>query len=320
MTIDSLLEEWNHLFPPRDIPAYKFRPNPSNTTTIASLPQRLPESILARSGTRMLSRGVGRGNEEMERRNRAKRVLKIYTTFCDYLIFQMVRKRLLTQGFPMDKLQESNRGKVSRVSVGVDISTECVWWNHGLNRSFLKFRDILRIDYGVRSPCYTKLKLNFHQGTIQHDMIAPWNCFSLVTASRTYDFYALSNGSSGEGEEDALVPATIALPEETVMANSMDVENFLFGFSYVLRIEFRNKFLVSGLFESKKHLALIRGKIKIGYMMRRSNLVQDVRSISPKTPSKQLVDNLNSFTPAPLGSDFEDTNQEIAEEFYIDVN
>ncbi len=141
--ISTLLEEWNHCFPPRHFPPYKFKTDDH----ASNLPPRVAQKLtLDRTGTSMLYRGSDRGNDRLEQMNRTKRGPKIYTTFCDYLIFQMVRKRLCTVGFPMDKLQESNRGKISRISLGLDIPTECVWWDHGLHRSFLRFRDVLRVD------------------------------------------------------------------------------------------------------------------------------------------------------------------------------
>jgi hypothetical protein len=284
-SISSLLNEWNQFFPPRDFPPFKFIPESQRTT----LPPKTHTPVDLKSDTGLLSRAIEKGRDEVARERHSKRVFKIYTNFCDYLVFRLVRKQLVTVGFQMDKLQESNPGKVSRVSLGLDVQTETVWWNHGLSRSFLRFRDLVRIDYGLASPCYTKLKKQKNQAKI-----VPWNCFSLVSATRSFDFYVTTND----------------------MTNSTEVDSFLFGLSYVLSNEVpRMKFPVFGLFDNKRHLALIRGKMKIRYMWSEKSPILDADTVvsSPKTPSPDF--------PSPRTREFQDDDdKDIADEFFVDVN
>ena len=303
-----LLDEWNRLFPDRQVPPYKFRPDNSVEKRLVH-----PEQTVSHPSELLFRASQKRPDDNLNRKKREKRVWKIYNTFCDYLLFEMIRKRIETVGLSMDKLQESHIGKVSRVDLGIDLRTESVWWTHGgLNRSNLKFRDIIRLDYGLGSSCYVKLKSNFSPGSVQSNMVAPWNCFSLVTSNRTYDFYALSNGLSGASEDDdSLVPTTIAFSKDTSLLNSIDIENYLFAFSYVLRTELRNKYTIGGLFESKKHLALIRGKIKISYILRKPPVLPSVSESPPKSPINHVL-----VSPTRDGHDYEEEpSQEIAEEF-----
>jgi hypothetical protein len=194
-------------------------------------------------------------NVDLKNRVRQKRIARIYTGFCDYLMYRLVRKQLLTVGYSLEKLQENNRGKVSRVSVGVDVENACVWWDHGMSRHYVLFKDMVRIDYGHHSAVYRNIQSSkFSSDSIQRK-VAPWNCFSIITNSRSFDFYASPVSSS-----------------TTTPGNSIEIENLLFGISYVILNELKPTIKlppIGGLFKDKKQLTLIRGRIKLNHVMGR---------------------------------------------------
>jgi len=233
-------------------------------------------------------------NPELKDRIRAKRITRIYSGFCDYLLFRLVRQQLLTSGFPMEKLQENNPGKISRVSLGVDVDTACIWWDHGLSRHHVLFKDILRIDYSQTSPCFINMQTvgKFSKNSIQ-SRIAPWNCFSIVTGTRSFDFYSPPSSTSRPASPGG----------KMITENSIDVENFLFGLSYVLN-EHARMYTIGGVFRDKKHLILIRGRIKLNQVLHKpggkDGLIGQILVTSFDMFSSDAGSGENSL-PAPAG-------------------
>jgi hypothetical protein len=187
---------------------------------------------------------------------RRRRVNQISATFSEYLTFLYLEKSgQISKGFPMDKLQENNPGSVSRVCLGVDSNS--VWWSHGSKRKIIPWNQIIRIEYSWTSACFLNIQKRFPEGSVQR-CIPPWNCFSIITSARSFDFYDLPESVSSVSKE------VVGVETGKLDIVSRDIENFLFALSYMMR----GKMSVPGQFKSIQQLRLERGKMKLGYVFR----------------------------------------------------
>jgi hypothetical protein len=308
--LDKLIREWKEINKPRHVskilvhalPKFSI---PLSGTRESRIPSELPTTSDEASDRddctedgdvvdnmtlpqNVLPSSVGISpNQKLIQHIRQKRIAKIYSKFCDYLLFRLIRQQLLTTGYPMEKLQENNPGKVSKVSVGVDVDTASVWWDHGLSRNHVLFKEIIGIDYGPHSAVYRNIQAKFSRDSIQ-GKVAPWNCFSIVTSLRSFDFYTTPNTQ-----------------------NSIEIENFLFGLSYVILNEVRQIKLapIGGVFKDKKQLIFVRGKIKMNHVMDRPGGKDDL--IGSMLVSANVQDAAES--PRELDSS---VDASIPDEFY----
>ncbi len=219
--------------------------------------------------------------DRLEAIGRRHRVEKIYAGYAEFLVFLYLKKaHVLSKGFALEKLQERNPGKVSRVLLGIDQLRQSIWWKCGLGGSSRKeifWRDLVRIEYSWTSACFSKIQKRFPEGSIQRD-IPPWNCFSLVTNQRTFDFYDLPECASSVSKE------VVAVESGKLSIVSQQIENFLFALSYVIRDaeseadaaglsprkrrQLGSGTAIVGLFKNMQQLRLERGKMKLGYVFR----------------------------------------------------
>lgn len=214
------------------------------------------------------------GWERLEAIARRRRVDLISATFAEYLVFLYLDKSgVLAKGFGMEKLQEGHPGNVSRVFLGIDQIRESVWWRRGTVAKEVFWRDLVRIEYSWTSNCFVKIQKRFREGSIQRD-IPPWNCFSLITNTRSFDFYDLPECASSVSRE------VVAVETGKLSIVSRQIENFLFALSYLIRAsesvspnsprrkQLGNGAPIAGLFKNMQQLRLERGKMKLGYVFR----------------------------------------------------
>ena len=146
----------------------------------------------------------------------------------DRFRYPLVLQRM-AKGVKLTKLQSRKPGVVSEVVVGVDLAARALWWTSPHRHRILFLKDIVRLEYGAHCPAVRSIGDYPNRAD-------PWNSFSLITKSRSFDFCGVSDGG---------------------------VEAFLLDFSMIARNELPYRERPKGLFATANRLRWARALMKL---------------------------------------------------------
>jgi hypothetical protein len=175
----------------------------------------------------------------------------------------MHAKKRLGLGVYLVKLQEGKPGRVSPCLVGIDFVEKSLWWkSKGLAHS-LPLKDLVEVEYGMKSACFKKTKPN---NTL------PWNCLTVVFRQRCLNFFAdrkMRAEFDPKTGRNRLISVKQVLEEvasDKLGYISEEVDSLLFGLSQLFREERKILGHHVRLFKSYSHLRFSRCLIKLDYL------------------------------------------------------
>lgn len=209
--------------------------------------------------------------------------------------------RITTQvigGTCLMRLDENGIGKQCLVGVGKG-SAGTLWWEHRDEVTVTNLSDIIVIEYGIDSRCFSSLQQSLNP-TFRN--VLPWDCFSVFFKNGDkIDFFqdrkrtALVRTSPSSGKRSLVTNFTTAAvqdeepltpsPDRLVDVDS-DIELFLLGLSLLYK-KHLHRHLVRGMTISLTQLRFRRAIMKIAYL--RYIRGEHTKSLSSKKIAETLT-------------------------------